>query len=185
MDEKIKEYYRNLSSTDDKIRMDALQNILRITEEKVVWVYEVWDDLLLKLDDPNSYQRSIAIMVLCNLARSDWENRLEGSLHRLLAHTRDEKFITSRQCLQNVWKIAVAHPGSKMVILEHLAQQFASCEQEKHYNLIRQDIISSMKMIYESTLDVDLPAKTQELIKLESEKKYQKKYEDIFTEQAG
>jgi hypothetical protein len=73
MDKDVKEHTKNLSSSDDKVRLNALQTVLVLTEQKVDCVYDVWDDLVLKLDDNNSYQRSIAIMVLCNLLKSDAE----------------------------------------------------------------------------------------------------------------
>lgn len=102
MNRDIQKHIENLDSTDDKIRLNALQNLLKVTESKVDWVYDVWDHLLEKLDNENSYQRSIGIMLLCNLAKSDVENHLADSLDRLFVHTKDEKFITSRQCIQNI-----------------------------------------------------------------------------------
>src|SRR5512133_1945484 len=103
MNNTIKKHIENLASKDDKIRLEALQSLLKVTESKVDWGYEVWDLLFEKLGHENSYQRSIGILLLCNLAKSDGENRLGVCLDRLLAHTRDEKFITSRQCIQNIW----------------------------------------------------------------------------------
>ena len=120
MDEPIKAIFQDLGSTDDKIRSDALQLILNITENKVDWIYDVWEDLLDKLGNENSYQRSIGIMLLCNLAKSDTQNRISACLNRILKYTRDDKFITSRQCIQNVWKIAAACEGTKEIIVDHL-----------------------------------------------------------------
>jgi hypothetical protein len=179
MEASIKERIDNLGSTDDKIRMEALQAILNITENKVDWVYDVWDDLTCKLDDENSYQRSIAIMVLCNLAKSDAENRLKASLSRLLEHTRDDKFITSRQCIQCIWKVAAANSQNREIIIDHLGQRFAECAGEKHYNLLRQDIIQSMRLLYDQDNDERLLARARELVKMEKDDKHRKKYEAI------
>jgi hypothetical protein len=179
MDKKVKESIDNLGSTDDKIRLDALQTILKITEDKVDWVYEVWDNLVARLDNENSYQRSIAIMVLCNLAKSDTENRVGAILDRLLAHTRDEKFITSRQCILNVWKLALTGRRTKEIVLEHLEKQFDDCTEDKHYNLIRQDIIQSMRLMYDCEKDDELLLRAKEIVKNEKEEKYRKKYEAI------
>ncbi len=179
MDKIIADTFEKLSSTNDKVRFDALQNILSMTEDKVDWAYEVWDDLLGKLDDQNSYQRSIAIMVLCNLAKSDGENRLQPILGKLLAHTRDEKFITSRQCIQNIWKVAAVNQAAREAILAHLEQQFEGCEGEKHYNLIRQDIIQALGCLYESVKDNRVLGSAQELLDKEKDAKYRKKYQAI------
>ncbi len=179
MESNVKEYINNLKSTDDKIRLDALQHTLEITERKVDWVYEVWDDLVQRLDDGNSYQRSIAIMVLCNLVKSDSQGRLTGSLDRLLAHTSDEKFITSRQCIQNIWKVALSGGQIREKVVAHLEKRFGGCSQEKHYNLIRQDILQSLRYLYDAEKDAGLLAKAKDLVLQEKEEKYRKIYDHI------
>lgn len=179
MDNELMRRFNELSSKDDNIRMEALHTILHMTDEKVDWVYEVWEDLLQKLVDENSYQRSIAIMVLCNLAKSDGENRMSEVINRLLSHTRDEKFITSRQCLQNVWKVAVVNPALKDKVIVHLEEQYINCTGDKHYNLIRQDIIQSLKFIFDADGDEMLLAKLQKLLQLENDLKNRKKYGQI------
>jgi hypothetical protein len=176
MESNIKECFSNLDSTDDKVRLNALQTILKATDGKVDWVYDVWELLLKKLKDENSYQRSIAIMVLCNLARSDREGRLDGSLDLLLAHTRDEKFITTRQCIQSIWKLAMTNLHNRALVLDHLDLRFKDCVGEKHYNLIRQDIIQSIGTIAAEGKDSALFARAQGLIAQEHEEKYRRKY---------
>jgi hypothetical protein len=179
MDRNIQKHIEELGSTDDKIRLDALQAALRLTEAKVDWVYEVWDLLLEKLENENSYQRSIGIMLLCNLAKSDTENRLGGSLDRLLVHTRDEKFITSRQCIQNVWKVAAADRSNREKVLKRLEKRFVECVSEKHSNLLRQDIIQSMLALHKVEKDDALFTRVQALIAQEQEPKYRKQYEAL------
>jgi CO dehydrogenase/acetyl-CoA synthase beta subunit len=179
MNNELKESIDNLASADDKIRLAALQSILKITDDKVDWVYDVWNDLVDKLENKNSYQRSIAILVLCNLAKSDSENRIEECIHHLLAHTRDEKFITSRQCIQNIWKVAASNSYAREMILKQLGKQFAECAGEKHYNLIRLDIIQSIRLLYDYEQDDRLLAWAKEMSKTEKEEKYRKKYEAI------
>lgn len=147
MNKNIKKYMEELGSKDDQIRLNALQTLLQMTEVKVDWVYEVWDHLLQKLENANSYQRSIGILMLCNLAKSDAEDRLKSDLDCLLVHTRDEKFITSRQCIQNIWKAAATNKANRKKVLEHLEKRFEECADEKHHNLLRQDIIQSMVLL--------------------------------------
>jgi hypothetical protein len=175
----VKECIHNLGSTNDQTRLNALKSILKITEDKVEWVYDVWDDLVDQLEDENSYQRSIAIMVLCNLVKSDAENRIEGLLPRLLAHTRDIKFIPSRQCIQNIWKVAATSSPRREIILAHLEERFTGCGEEKHSNLIRQDIIQSMRCLYDLEKDVKVLERAKELVNIEKDKKYRKKVEAI------
>jgi hypothetical protein len=179
MNKNIQKHITDLGSTDDKIRMDALQSTLKLTESKVDWVYEVWDLLLEKLDHENSYQRSIGIMVLCNLAKSDIENRLADSLDRLLVHTRDEKFITSRQCIQSIWKVAAANKSNREKVLKHLEKRFVECIDEKHSNLLRLDIIQSMMALQKVEKEDALLTRIQALVAKEQELKYRKRYEAL------
>jgi hypothetical protein len=179
MNKNIQKHIEELSSTDDKIRLDALQATLKLTESKVDWVYEVWDLLLEKLEHENSYQRSIGVMLLCNLAKSDVENRIVDSLDRLLVHTKDEKFITSRQCIQNIWKIAAANKSNCEKVLKHLEKRFVGCVSEKHFNLLRGDIIQSMMALYQADKDEKLLTRVWALVAKEQEPKYQKQYEAL------
>jgi hypothetical protein len=169
----------DLGSTDDKIRLNALQTLLKITESEVDWIYEVWDYLLEKLDDENSYQRSIGIMMLCNLAKSDTEDRLRSALDRLLVHTKDEKFITSRQCIQNVWKVAATNKSNRDKVLKHLEKRFIECADEKHGNLLRQDIIQSIVSLSKYEKDDGLLTKAHLLMEEERDMKYRKQYETL------
>ena len=176
MDKKTKSLVEDLASTNDEVRMNALQTLLKVTESKVGWVYEVWDLLLGKLDHENSYQRSIGVILLCNLAKSDLENRLATSLDRLLACTKDEKFITSRQTIQNIWKAATTKPNRDKVI-KHLEKRFTECENEKHFNLLRHDVIRSLMSLHQEIKDTSLISKVQALIAKEKDPKYRKQYE--------
>ncbi|HVP21416.1 MAG TPA: hypothetical protein VMS73_06095 [Anaerolineaceae bacterium] len=175
MDRAMKEQYDLLSSTDDTTRMGALQTILKLTDQKVDWIYEVWDELFEKLKNENSFQRSIGIMVICNLAKSDTQDRLSDCLDLLLAHTQDESFITSRQCIQNIWKVAATGRQARDKILDLLEKRYRECTNEKHYNLIRADVIQSIRSIYDATKETTLLTKAQMLIIEEEEEKYRKK----------
>ena len=179
MDKLVKECIDNLESTDNEIRITALQTVLHLTEDEVDWVYDVWDKLVEKLNHKNSYQRSIAIMLLCNLAKSDIKNRLDASLELLLAHTKDEKFITSRQCIQFIWKVATTSKSRREKVLDYLEARFIECVDEKHYNLIRQDIIQSVKSLYDHEQDDALLTRAQALMMTEQDEKYRKEYTDI------
>ena len=179
MDKKNQKQIADLASTDDKVRLDALQGLLKVTDSKVDWVYEAWDHLVEKLDSENSFQRSIGIMLLCNLAKSDSDDRLKTILERLLSHTKDEKFITSRQCIQHIWKAAATTKPNRGKVLKHLEKRFVECAAEKHSNLLRQDIIQSMAALSKHEKDDGLIQKAQVLIASEPDAKNRKKYEAL------
>lgn len=163
------------SSKDDKIRYSAFQTLLTLTEEKVDWVYDKWYNLLDKIESDNSYQRSIGFMLLANLSKSDMDNRMCEILRKLIQLFDDEKFITSRQCIQNVWKIAVCNINNKSQIMDELQKTYyENVHINKHGNLIKQDVIFSMNMIYKSDNDNNVLLKINELIDAETDVKFVK-----------
>jgi hypothetical protein len=87
LDHRIQKHLTDLRSKDDKIRFLALQTLLKATDKTVDWVYDVWDNLIKLLSDEKSYQRSIAAMLLCNLAKSDSAGKLGKSITQLLRLT--------------------------------------------------------------------------------------------------
>jgi hypothetical protein len=64
-------------------------------------------------------------------------------------------------------------------IVSHLEKRFSECANEKHYNLLRQDIIQSFRNIYDSTGNEKVLNKARGLLLLEKEDKYRKRYEAI------
>lgn len=169
----------NLDAIDDEVRFSALETILRLTEAPVAWADEVWDEMVAKLADCNSYQRSIGIMVLCNLAKSVADERASATLPLLLAHTRDERLTTSRQCIQNLWKVAVAHPSLAPAILDHLEDRFLGCAQEAHYNLLRRDVIQSMRAYQDAVGEGHAGDRARSLIDEEPSASYRKQYRKV------
>jgi len=147
--------------------------VLAITEIPVDWAYEIWDDLISRLQDPNSYQRTIALMLLCNLVKSDPQCRTRQILPEILSHTKDEKFITSRQCIQTVWKIAVYQPALRDEVVHHLSKRFKESANEKHANLLRLDMIQSLRKIDRGG---DLLNLIESLTTSETEEKYRALY---------
>ena len=177
MNTEISQLIETLSSTDNKLRLNALQTVLDLTNQPVEWVYEAWDAMVARLWHQNSYQRSIGIMVLCNLAKSDHEGRINFVLDNLLSCTKDEKFITSRQCIQNIWKVAVTSPENRERVINCLEQRLLECREEDHFNLLRLDIMQSIRQTAEVTGDRSLLDRAWDLAAQETEAPYRKKYE--------
>lgn len=180
MNESVNELIERLSVKDNKVRKEALDKVIELTEEEVNWIYEYWDILVKKLDSENSYQRTIGMFVLSNLAKSDSENRFEGILDKYLMMAEDEKFITSRQTLQTVWKVAVTKENCRARIIEYLTSTFTDNKHlVTHANLIRKDVVESLCRIYETDTDlVDLNYLEMQ-IEENCEKKEQKILKDI------
>ncbi len=88
----------------------------------------------------------------------------------------DEKFITQRQYLQNIWKVAIVDKEYRDKIINQLEKEFKSCTTKKHYNLIRLDIISSMIQIMNHEEKESVRNIVGEMINYETDEKSKKKY---------
>jgi hypothetical protein len=181
--ERIDKLFIELENKDGKLRYEALQNLIDMTENKVSWVYDKWFVLLDKLSSDNSYQRSIGLMLLANLAKSDDENRIGGILDKYLAFFDDDKFITSRQCIQNVWKIAICNKSNCSIILTELGKTyFENIHLKSHGNLIKEDVIFSLSKISKYLNDNSFLDKANELIDNEIDTKLIKSLKKVLTQ---
>jgi hypothetical protein len=165
-----------LSLKDDTARFSAFQELLKITEEKVDWFEEYGIALTQKLTDDNSYQRSIGLMLLCNLAKNDKKQKFNGILKKMMLLVNDDKFITQRQYLQNIWKVAIVDNEYRDQIVKQLREEFENCTTKKHYNLLRLDIISSMIEILNTQDSESIRSIIGEMINEETDEKSRKKY---------
>lgn len=173
----IEIFFNQLESKDDGERYNALQELLKITEEKVSWLDDYLDILLGKLRSENSYQRSIGMMILCNCAKSETAKKEYKKIIPLLMPTiNDEKFITQRQYIQNIWKIAVVDQAYKKKIVDQLKVEYSCCINKPHYNLLRQDIIQSLMNIFKTMNDESIKQLTIDLIDKEEDLKNKKRY---------
>ena len=82
----------NLFSADREVQHEAFVAIQEQTEQPVDWAYEVWDALVGGLSHKDNHDRAIAAQILCNLAKSDPQNRIAGDFKKLLTVTKDEQF---------------------------------------------------------------------------------------------
>jgi hypothetical protein len=170
----------DLSSSDHDRQNRAFQLLLDATNEPVDWAYTVWDDLLEMLSKGDNRQRAIASQVLCGLAKSDPKNRMVKDLGALLAVTRDERFVTARHCMQSLWKVGVAGEPQRDALLAGLTQRFKSCVREKNCTLIRYDILECLRHIYDVIGEEQLRSTAVELMELEEDTKYRKKYATLW-----
>lgn len=161
----------------EKERQDrAYHVLLQMTSERVDWAYEIWDDLLRLIAKGDNRQRSIAGQVLSNLAQSDPNGRMLKDFDALLALTKDERFVTARHCLLSLWKVTVVSDRHRRLVLDGLTRRFKECVAEKNCTLIRYDIECVLKRIYELSGDERVRSAGEELMGLEADPKYRKKY---------
>ena len=181
MDKTVRTNFDNLWSADRERQNRAFTTMLGITDQPVDWAYEVWDELLRQLTHKDNHNRAIAAQVLCNLAKSDPQERMLKDFKKLLAVTRDERFVTARHCMQALWKIGVAGQKQQRIFIDGLADRFEECISEKNCTLIRYDILQSLRNVYDAVGDAQIRAKALALIETEEDVKYRKKYATLWS----
>jgi hypothetical protein len=172
----------NLWSEDRQLQNDAFTYILELTNQPVDWAYEAWDELLAKLTHKDNHTRAIAAQVLCNLAKSDPKNRMLKDFDKLLAVTKDERFVTARHCMQALWKVGVAGKKQQKRYMDGLEDRFQECITEKNCTLIRYDILQSFRNVYDVVKDKKIKETALALIETEADPKYRKKYTSLWKE---
>ncbi len=176
MDQATKQHLDNLYSNDSNLRYDSFQYIIKLTKEPVNWAYEVWDDLLTLTKKGDNHQRTIAVQVLSNLAKSDPEQRMLKDVAKLFAVTKDEKFVTARHSLQSLWKIGIVNKEFQKKIVDGLNKRFKESIDEKNCTLIRYDILEVLREIYDQVHDEKIKDTSFAVIETEDDLKYRKKY---------
>ncbi|MEN2767076.1 hypothetical protein [Ornithinibacillus xuwenensis] len=180
MDSNIRLEFEKSKSGDKNERYEAYHNILKITDQKVDWAYEIWDQLVEDLTHKDNHQRSRVAQYLANLAISDPEMRMMKDFSKLWEVTYDEKFVTARHSLQSIWKVGIAGAAQKEMVMEYMVQRFKKGADEKNFTLIRNDILQNMKNLYDHLNDGSIKQTALDLIDTIEDKKYQKKYMNIF-----
>lgn len=176
----IDQLFINLSDKNDKNRFPSFKKLHEITDKKVKWIYDKWFLLVEKTSSSNSFQRSIGLTLLANLAKSDTENRFEKIMDEYLKHFEDEKFITARLCIQNIWKIAAANKNTRKRIIDELERSYSeNVHLKTHANLIKRDIICSLVQISIFTKDKKIMEMIESLIEEETDLKLKKVLRDI------
>ena len=169
-----------LHSKDAEARYAAFQELLALAKSPVDWAYDVWDELITMTRKGDNHQRTIAVQLLCELAKSDPENRMLKDFDLLLAVTRDEKFVTARHSLQALWKIGRAGKKQLKLTLDGYALRFNECGAEKNCTLIRYDIGAALKKLFDAVKDDKVKELALALIETEADLKYRKKYASVW-----
>ena len=180
MDKIIRAHLDNIRSEDGQVQNQAYSTLMEKTEKPVDWAYEAWDELVEGLTHKDNHVRAIAAQLLANLAKSDPKGRMFKDFDKLLNVTRDERFVTARHCMQSIWKVGLAGRKQSQLVMKGLEKRFHECVSEKNCTLIRYDILVALRNLYNTTSSSEIREKALELIELESDLKYKKKYATVW-----
>lgn len=180
MNAAIRKHIDDVRSKDGHAQNAAFLALMKATDRRVDWAYEVWDDLITMLTDKDNHVRAIGAQVLCNLARSDPRGRMLKDFNRLLAVTRDERFVTARHTFQAIWKVGLAGKQQRRLLLEGLGRRYKECARERNCTLIRYDINVSLGNLYDAVKDKEIKQRALAWNETEPDPKYRKKYATVW-----
>lgn len=180
MDKTIRTHLDNIRSTDAQLQNKAYTFLMKETEKPVDWAYEAWDELIEGLTDKDNHVRAICGQLLGNLGKTDSKGRMYKDFDKLLAVTKDERFVTARHIMQNIWKVGLGGKNAQILVVKGLEQRYIECVTEKNGKLIRYDILVSMRNLYNATTSSEIKEKALELIELEEDLKDKKKYAGVW-----
>ena len=145
-DNKISNLAEQLFSKDEKTRYKAFLTLKDASAESAD-VYSFWDQFRKMLQSKSSYQRSIGMLLMGENARWDSEGKLEQDYLQLLSLCEDEKFITSRQAIQNIPAWVEYLPDRRDEVAAFLMNLDLSVYKDSQVNLIRMDILQTLGSI--------------------------------------
>lgn len=180
MDKNIRTHLDNIRSEDGQLQNKAYFFLMEKTEKPVGWAYEAWDELIDGLTHKDNHVRAISAQLLANLAKSDPKGRMFKDFDKLLNVTKDERFVTARHCLQSIWKVGLGGKKAQQLALKGLEKRYHECVTEKNCTLIRYDIIVGLHNLYNATTSSEIKEKALELIEVETDAKYKKKYAGVW-----
>ena len=180
MNKIIRTHLDNIRSEDGQLQNKAYYALMEETEKPVDWAYEAWDELVEGLTHMDNHVRAISSQLLANLAKSDPKGRMLKDFDKLLDVTKDEKFVTARHCLQSIWKVGLGGKNQQIIVVKGLEKRYRECVKEKNGSLIRYDILVGLKNLYDATTSSEIKEKALEVIELEKDLKYKKKYAAVW-----
>lgn len=180
MDKMIRTHLDNIRSADAQLQNKAYMALMEETEKPVDWAYEAWDELIEGLTHKDNHVRAICGQLLGNLGKSDPKGRMQKDFDKLLAVTKDERFVTARHTMQNIWKVGLGGKNAQILVVKGLEKRYKECVVEKNGALIRYDILVSMRNLYNATTSSEIMEKALELIELEKDPKNKKKYASVW-----
>jgi len=180
MDKTIRVHLDDVRSEDAQLQNKAYSRLMELTEKPVSWAYDAWPELIDGLKHKDNHVRAICGQLLANLARSDPKGRMLKDFGKLLAVTKDERFVTARHCLQAIWKVGLAGRKQQALVVHGLEKRFNECISEKNCTLIRYDITQDYRNLYDAVKDESIKEKSLELIETETDLKFRKKYAGVW-----
>ncbi len=135
-----------LQSGDSKYAYQCLKRLESKSRSSNI-IYPFLETFAEMLEDPNSYIRTRALLLIAANARWDEENKIAQIIDRYLKHIHDEKPITARQCIRALPLIARHKPDLKAGIVSALRKANLSGYPESMRPLLLKDLQKALREI--------------------------------------
>jgi hypothetical protein len=145
-DSEINFLVETLNEKDDKLRYNAFL-LLQASSRQFPYVYKYWDEFEKKLDNENSYQRSLGVMLIAENVRWDQGDKFSKTINEYLSCSTDEKFITARQTIQGLEIILKTTDKFNDTIKQRLVNLQLSHYKDNQQRLLSKDISNVLKKI--------------------------------------
>lgn len=136
----------SLTDKNDKVAYESLKQLLS-ESERTNQVYSFFDTFAELIDNPNSYYRTRAMLLIAANAKWDIDNKIDEIFHLFLKHLMDAKPITARQIIRAVPEIAKYKPDLRKDIYNALCKANPGKYPITMQSLIQKDIANSLKEI--------------------------------------
>jgi hypothetical protein len=137
---------QTLNEKDDALRYNSFL-LLQANSREFPFVYEYWSNLEEKLENSNSYQRSIGVMLIAENVKWDKADRFSKTIKKYLSCCNDEKFITARQTIQGLEVILKATDKFDNEIKQVFGNLQLAQFKENQQKLVNKDISKILKII--------------------------------------
>lgn len=137
---------QTLAEKDDTLRYHAFL-LLQANSSQSPQVYKYWGILEEKVENTNSYQRSVGLMLIAENVQWDTEGKFGAALDKYFACCTDEKFITARQAIQGLAKVLNATSQYDGEVKQRLLNLQLGKYKENQQKLLSKDIANTLKII--------------------------------------
>lgn len=175
MNRRVRHLFAARESSDRDAAYRALVDLFAMAKQPVDWAYDVWDEMVETLSHKEGSKRAFAAQMLAHLAISDPEERMLDDFPALAAVMRDDKTVTARHTLQSIWRVGLAGPKQRKLVVDALAKRFRECAPEKNARLVRTDVLTSLGQLARETGDPGVAERAEKLMAAERDAKAQAK----------
>ncbi len=138
--------FRMLEEKDDTTRYNAFL-LLQANSRQFPYTYEYFDELEKKLENANSYQRSIGLMLISENVRWDKDSKFDKIFSKYISCCTDEKFITARQAIQGLENFLKSTDRYDDKIRQSFTHLSLAQYKDNQQRLLKKDISNIIKMI--------------------------------------